>query len=200
LKPDGTVLAWDSTGSYVEVPPGWTNIVSISGGWGELLGLKADGTVVGWPGGLYSDPFALTNLANVVAISASSGNDNHISLALKADGTVVGWGFNFYGGPLVPPGLSNVVAVAGSANVNLALVGDGPPVVRASLLSPGWNAEGFSVSVPTQCGRVYRLEHKSSLADANWVALPLVAGNGGVRQLTDPTATGAQRFYRVRRW
>jgi len=30
--------------------------------------------------------------------------------------------------------------------------------------------------------------------------LPLVAGTGGVHALADPAATGAQRYYRVRRW
>jgi hypothetical protein len=30
--------------------------------------------------------------------------------------------------------------------------------------------------------------------------LPLVAGSGGTLTLTDPTATNAQRFYRVRQW
>ena len=62
------------------------------------------------------------------------------------------------------------------------------------------SADGFRVSLPTQSGRVYRLEYKHSLADADWTALPLVAGTGHERTLTDPTATGAQRFYRVRRW
>jgi hypothetical protein len=90
--------------------------------------------------------------------------------------------------------------IASGTDFSLALVGDAPPVVRVPLVSPSWNAGVFSVSVPTQSGRVYRLEYKSSLADANWIALPLVAGNGGARQLTDSTATGAQRFYRVRRW
>lgn len=93
-----------------------------------------------------------------------------------------------------------VVAIAGGEASSLALVGDAPPVVRASLVSPSWKAGGFSVSVPTQGGRVYRLEYRNSLANANWIALPLAAGNGGTRQLTDPRASGAQRFYRVRRW
>ena len=54
----------------------------------------------------------------------------------------------------------------------------------------------------TESGRVYRLEYKNSLADPNWTALPLVAGNGRMLQLTDPTATTNMRarFYRVRRW
>ena len=58
----------------------------------------------------------------------------------------------------------------------------------------------FSVSQPTQSGRVYALEFKESLADSSWMALPLVAGNGGLLRLTDSSATSAQRFYRVRQW
>jgi len=37
-------------------------------------------------------------------------------------------------------------------------------------------------------------------AHAAWTPLPLVAGTGGVHALTDPIATGAQRYYRVRQW
>jgi hypothetical protein len=44
------------------------------------------------------------------------------------------------------------------------------------------------------------LEYKNSFSDAYWTALPLVAGNGGVRMLTDTSATTSQRFYRVRQW
>lgn len=58
----------------------------------------------------------------------------------------------------------------------------------------------FSFSLPTQNGKVYAMEYKNSLADNNWTALPLIAGTGGVLTLTDPTATGAQRYYRVRQW
>ena len=56
------------------------------------------------------------------------------------------------------------------------------------------------VSVPTRSGRVYRLEYKNALDEAGWTGLPLVAGNGGIRVLSDPTATAAQRLYRVRHW
>lgn len=68
------------------------------------------------------------------------------------------------------------------------------------LSNPVVQSNVFSVSLPTRSGRVYALEFKTSLADSNWNALPLVAGNGGIRNLTDPFATGAQRFYRVRQW
>jgi hypothetical protein len=62
-------------------------------------------------------------------------------------------------------------------------------------------AEGFTVSVPTQGGHVFRLEYKDSLADTDWTALPLVAGTGREQALIDPTASrSSHRFYRVRRW
>ena len=60
--------------------------------------------------------------------------------------------------------------------------------------------DGFSLAVPSQSGRVFRLEYKNSLADPDWTALPLVAGTGTNLVLTDASEMNAQRFYRVRRW
>jgi hypothetical protein len=100
----------------------------------------------------------------------------------------------------VPSGLSNVVAIGAGYDYSLALLGDSPPVLKMPLTDPTWSADGFTLSLPTQSGRVYALEYTDSLADVAWTPLPLVAGTGGERTLTDPTATGAQRFYRVRRW
>lgn len=137
-----------------------------------------------------------SDLTNVVAIA---GGNNH-SLTLKADGTVVAWGDNNSGQTNVPSGLSNVIAIAGGRDLSLAVVGNGPLVSHVPLVIPRLGTNGFTVSVPTRSGRVYRLEYKTSLTDGAWTALPLVAGNGGVRTLTDPTANGAQRFYRVRQW
>jgi len=58
----------------------------------------------------------------------------------------------------------------------------------------------FSLSVQTTFGRNYALDYKNSLAQSDWTELPAVTGNGDVTTLTDPDATGAQRFYRVRQW
>jgi hypothetical protein len=80
------------------------------------------------------------------------------------------------------------------------LIGNGPPVVNGLPVNPVWANNGFSVSLVSQNNRVYRLEHKDNLSDSNWMAHPLVAGTGGTLTFTDPTATGMQRFYRVRRW
>ncbi len=223
LKADGKVVGWGGGGAVV--PNGISNVVAIAAGRGNSLVLKADGTVTGWGVGNLSGLPGLSNivaigggdnccylswealqadgriiagsvsggtggtaLSNVVAISLSRGTDGNVSQRLMKDGTVAASGYNFgeCGGiPLVPPGLSNVVAVASGDYVYLALIGNGPPALGPPLLSFGKDTNGFT-------------DH--TLQDTNWIGLPLVAGNGGIRVLTDPTAIGAQRFYRVRQW
>ena len=202
LRADGTVVAWGDNPWYAgitNVPPDLSSVVAVATGQRHSLALRADGTVVAW--GSEEEAQAIdvpVGLTNVVAVAAGPRH----SLALRADGTVVAWGGSPSGWQTadVSSGLTNVLAVAAGHRYSLALIGDGPPVIKASLSHPTWNAEGLSVSLPTQSGRVYALEYKDSLADAAWTPLPLVAGTGHERTLTDPTPTGAQRFYRVRRW
>jgi len=193
LKADGTVTTWSSGPA---VPTNLASVVAIAAGAGHDLALLSDGTVVGWGQNNYGQASVPAGLTSVVAISAG---DFH-SLALLANGTVVGWGQNTLGQTNVPTGLTNVIAISAGDYHNLALVGDGPPILHAAISNPTLSENGFGVSVPTQSGRVYALEFKNSLADANWTALPLVAGNGDDLVLTDSSATNSQRYYRVRQW
>ncbi len=201
LRADGTVVAWGFNDyGQTDVPAGLTNAMAVAAGAVHNLALRGDGTLVAWGGEHFSVDLTNvpTGLTNVVAIAAGWMH----SLALRADGTVVAWGqYGFLPWPArVPDGLTNVVAVAGGADHTLALLGATPPVVQRSLSHPAVSANGFTVSLPTQSGRVYALEYKTSLAEATWAPLSLVAGTGHERTLTDPTPTGARRFYRVRRW
>ncbi|MBI4661077.1 MAG: hypothetical protein HY735_19785, partial [Verrucomicrobia bacterium] len=189
---DGTLAKWSAG---VTAPNGLSNVVSAAcyGNFG--LALRADGTVVGWGGVV---PKGLSNIVSVAACE-------NYGLAVRADCTVAAWN-SYNGDPRsvfptnVPAGLVDVIAVSGAAGYSLALSGDGLPVVQVPLINPTLSADGFSVSLPTQSGRVFALEYKNSLTDAAWTPLPLVAGTGYERTLTDPTVAGAQRFYRVRRW
>jgi hypothetical protein len=193
LRTDGIVIAWDYLGHIqTNVPDGLTNAVAISAGLYHNVVLRADGTVVAWGYNGDGETNVPAGLSNVVAIAAGDTD----SMALKSDGTIVMWG-------AAPGGLGNlsdVTAISAGGGFCLALVGDSPPVLHAPLSDPLYDTNGFSVSVPSQSGRVYRLEYVTSLADSNWTALPLVAGNGGKLILTDSTATNGQRFYRVRQW
>jgi len=196
LSGDGTVAAWGNN-SYgqANVPSGLTNMVAIAGGRCHSLALRSDGTVIGW--GMTRIPEQITG---VVAIAA--GTD--ISLALRADGTLYSWYigeyFVFPGSP--PTGLTNVMAISakGGPGDGRALIGDGRPLLSTPLTDALHGNATFSVTLQSQSGRVYALEFKDSLTDNSWTALPLVAGNGGLLELSDSSATGAQRFYRVRRW
>jgi hypothetical protein len=116
--------------------------------------------VVAWGAGAFSAStpnfgqcMVPSDLTNAIAIAAGCFH----SLALKADGTVVAWlGNNSedYGQSTVPAGLSNVVAIAAGGYHTLALVGEGPPVLRAPMATPTAGTGGFSVSLPSQSGRV----------------------------------------------
>ena len=199
LKSDGAVVAWGyNSNGQTNVPSGLTNAVAIATGDTRCLALKSDGTVVGWGAGAgsYNLITSPANLSNVVAITCGFQHN----VALKSDGTVVAWGRYQLGETNVPSGLTNVNAVSAGDSHTVALVGNGPPVIGATMSNAVISTNCFNVSVPTQCGRVYRLEYKASLSDADWTALPLVAGNGANLVLTDATALGSQRFYRVRRW
>jgi hypothetical protein len=93
---------------------------------------------------------------------------------------VVGWGDD----NIVPVGLSNVFALSARDLSRLALIGSGPTATVVRISDYKWTTGGFSLSVPSQSGRVYALEYKSSLGDA-WTALPLVPGTGTILTLSD---------------
>ena len=201
LRSDGKVIAWGNNGSgQTNVPAGLSNVVAIAAGYTHSLALKADGTVAAW--GAYNlgrssvSVTVPTGLSNVMAVAGGVAR----SVALRMDGSVVVWGYNFNGQTNVPPGLSNVTILASGWHHNLALVGSGPPV--RNVLATDLSREGsvFSLRIPTLRARVYSLEYKNTLEEPNWRLLPLVAGNGEVKALTDTGATADLRFYRARAW
>jgi alpha-tubulin suppressor-like RCC1 family protein len=198
LRPDGTVAAWgDNSAHQCNVPADLTNAVSVIGGSGYGMALRADGTIVAWGD---AAPAAVSNLTDVVAISGGGS----IGLALKKDGTVAAWGTYWNGSanvPMtVPDGLTNVVAISAGPSHALALVGDAPPLTQAAASNAKWSTNCLSLSVPTENGRVYRLEYKNSMSDTNWQALPMAPGVGAMKALRDVTATNSTRIYRVKRW
>ena len=197
LKANGTVTAWgDDINNDTNVPPGLSNVIAIAAGYYHALALKSDGTVAAWGWNAYGQTNVPPGLSNVVAIAAGYGH----SLALKADGTVVAWGWNNYGQTNVPPTLTNVIAIAAGQYQSMALIGNGPPIVHVPLSNPASTTNGFTLTFPSQSGRVYILQYINSLSGTNWISQPLVPGNGGPLILTDPSETNQQRFYRVQTW
>jgi hypothetical protein len=193
LDVNGNVTGW----GRVTVPEGLGNVIAIAGGGLHSLALRADGTVFSFGG----RSGIVDGLCNVVAVAAGSSH----SLALRADGTVAAWVDAAHGGgpvflDTVPEGLVNVVAIAAGSYHDLALVANGPPKSGVPIIRPSWVDSQFSLSLSTQSGRVFAMEYKESLVESDWKQLSLHAGNGGALTLTDATAGGVQRYYRVRRW
>jgi len=194
LLADGTVSAWGNRSPGV--PNGLSNVVAIAAGVTHGVALLANGTVAAWGDNFYGQATVPAGLSNVCAIAAGDG----YSVGLLTNGTVVTWGYESSGPLSVPERLTNVVAIAAGAAHCQALVGSGPPTLRASISQPTLSASGFSGTVPSECGRVYALQYSTDLGNASWTSLPLVAGTGRNLVLTDPTASNTPRFYRVRRW
>jgi hypothetical protein len=130
-------------------------------------------------------------------VVAVAGGGAH-SLALEADGTVTAWGADWNGQCDVPPALVPASAIAAGEYHTVVLFADSLPTPR--LLNPTRKGNRFSAQVQTLSPKHYALEFKNSLAAANWTAVSTNAGNGALRVLADPAATGAQRFYRMRQW
>ena len=113
--------AWRGTNPILmqNVPPGWGEVVAISAGYSNVLGLKRDGTVLAWSH--YSGKLTLpASWSEVVQVE---GGYTH-SLALKRDGTVMGWGSN----ATPPKDLTGVVSIAAGAYSSVALKSDGTVV------------------------------------------------------------------------
>jgi alpha-tubulin suppressor-like RCC1 family protein len=199
LTSEGKVIAW-GLNSYgqTNVPANLSNVVAVAAGSLISAALKSDGNAVVWgttTGNPHTIPAAATNL---VMIDAGVS----IVTALRDDGAVLVWGGVTTPSPInLPTGLANVTAISAGEYFDLALVEEEQNQPAITFSQPTYSSKGFEVTVPTRSGRVYRLEHKNSLSDASWIALPLVAGTGNARLLTDPSATNVQqRFYRVRQW
>lgn len=179
LREDGTMTSW---GAYYRVSSSISNVVQIASCPTRGLGRTADGAFVGWGTAPESVPDAATN---EVAVACSRSH----FLYLLPDGTVFSW-----------PAISNVLAIAVADGYSVAMLGNRPPPLNTTIVNPHRGADGFSLYVEGESGRVYRLEYKKSLSDPDWASLPLVAGRAGLLKLTDATPAGEQRFYRVRRW
>jgi hypothetical protein len=125
------------------------------------------------------------------AVTAPSGG---YTVPVSADGS---YPIMFSGG--------SVVTAQGSAPIAnlLNTKVDYLAKVLASVVGITRSGANIAVSFNAVAGRMYRLERKLEMTDANWQGIAgvsdLTAGSSGVAQLTDPNAINlGQAFYRVR--
>jgi hypothetical protein len=84
-----------------------------------------------------------------------------------------------------------LVPIYGATGVALGVANDA--VISSSSLV----GNTCSFSIPTTAGLANLVEFTDSLSPANWRTFTNVVGDGSPAFITDPSATSAQRFYRV---
>ena len=93
--------------------------IEIAAGETHSLALLSDGTVMNWGNNILI-PALVSNLNNVIAISAGGSNN---SLALLNDGTIMSWTVG--NTPTLINGITNAIDIASGSNFSLALLSDG---------------------------------------------------------------------------
>lgn len=125
LRADGSVVAWgDDSFGKTKVPLAATNIVAIAAGGDHCLALQQGGKVIAWGRNDYAQATVPPNLQ----ASAIAGGALH-SVALRTDGTLVAWGDNTYNQIGATPADNGYANVTAGDNHNLAIKGDGSPLI-----------------------------------------------------------------------
>jgi len=121
VRADGTVTNLEGSPG---LPQGVSNIIAVATGPSGSLGLKADGTVMGW--GIFP-PTPFPASSNIVEIAAGQ----YYFLALTADGRLLTGGAVGYTPPLFPCVLTNVFRLWADviSEFSIVLVGNGAPFV-----------------------------------------------------------------------
>lgn len=141
-----SVHAWGANDlGQSSVPAGLVGVTALSAGFGNVVALKQDGTVVAWGRNDFGQSTVPAGLRNVVAISAGRWH----TLALKADGTLAAWGLNDHGQSTVT-GIGGIIAIAAGDAESFAVRSDG------SVLA--WGANFFGqLNVPASAQNVVQI-------------------------------------------
>lgn len=185
----GSVVGWGKSLKNVGFPA-LANAAEIAAVVGNLLVLKADGTVTSWGTANRTIP---QGLGGIVAIA---NGDQH-SIALKSDGTVVTWANDETTvSHAPPPGLSDVIAICASGSRSVALKANGTVAIWGSSVggSPITLPEVPTGVVAIAAGADHYMFLKEDGSVAVWGSSP----NGKVLQvppLSDVTAISSFWHY-----
>ncbi len=177
----GVILGWGDQVVGVDLSRGF---VAVAGGAYHSLGLKADGSIVGWGDNEYGQTSTPAPNTGFIAVAAGASH----SLGLKADGSIVAWGCgdpDNYGQCNVPTPNSGFIAVAAGAFHSLGLKADGS-IVAWGCGDPNTNYGQCNVPAPNSGfvavagGGSHSLGLKSDGSIVGW-------GFGGYGQTNVPT-------------
>jgi alpha-tubulin suppressor-like RCC1 family protein len=199
LRADGTLVAWgNNANGQLLIPADLLSATTISAGGGSSLAFLND----------RSPAFTVQPWNRTVA---SGTNVTLCALAVGQTSIRYQW---YWNGQALPGATSNFLAFpstlpAQSGAYQLVAMNDFGAVTSAvatltvtvppvRLSAVGAAANGFRFSFTSLPAVLYIAEFKDTLSLATWTELERRFGVGGLEVVTDPSALGAARFYRVR--
>jgi hypothetical protein len=154
-----------------------TNLIAIAGGDFHSLGIRSDGSLLGWGSDFYGQ---ISVPADKQFIEVAAGQD--FSLALRGDGTVLAWGRNELGQTNVPPAATNIVSIAAGRGHAMALRQDGRIFVWGDTnAGRGSVPSELTFASAIECGNQHNLALRG-MGEVRFVRQPLTQTVAGGRQ------------------
>jgi alpha-tubulin suppressor-like RCC1 family protein len=200
LRADGTLVAWGNNNyaGQLMVPPDLVSATAISAGGGSTLAYLNDRSPV-----FTVQPWSRTVASGTnVTLRALTVGQPSMRYQWYANGQALAGATNntlsFTSTHPAQSGAYQLVAIndLGAATSAVATLTVTVPGVRLTPL--GLAANGFRFSFTSLPAVLYIVEFKNDLALGTWTELERRFGIGGLEIVTDVSAGGAARFYRVR--
>lgn len=204
LRKDGTVTGWGRTNfGTLSIPDMATNVLALAAGGRHNLALV-------------SDPFAPPippRIARPPLGRALKTGDNVVFNALGIGGLPLHFQWMRNGEPLAArtnqwlaltsahpseAGDYQLVVVNDFGSATSAVATVTVSIPQPMLVAPGMVTNGFRFTFASVTGLIYVVEFKDSLSASVWAELERRFGVGGLEIVTDTSANGLMRFYRVR--
>ncbi len=198
-RADGTLVAWgNNSGGQLLIPPDLVSATAISAGGGSTLAYLNDRspaiTVQPWDRRVASG----TDVTfRVLAVGQPPMRYQWYANGQALPGATTNT-LTFTNTHPAHSGAYQLVAMndLGAVTSAVAMLSVTVPAVRLTPL--GLAANGFQFSFTGLPAVLYIVEYQNTLAPGTWTELERRFGIGGLEIVTDTTASGAARFYRVR--
>lgn len=142
----------ESTISPTELIKKQNRIIDITAGFGHIVGIRQDGSVIAWGNNDSGQCDVPEGLSNVISVCAGF----YHTAALKNDGTVVAWGLNYTGSPDrgycgqsdIPKGVKDIKMISAGRCHTAMLKNNGEIFVLGKYLSGFEGNESYVDDIP----------------------------------------------------
>jgi hypothetical protein len=197
-------MAWGSTNFGNTLPPPFpSNLVAIAAGTSHSLALVRDPFAPPIPPRIARPPLSRTVFAgqdavfNALALGGLPLSSQWLRNGVPLPSQTNQW-LAFANLRLNDAGDYQLVVTNDFGSVTSAVAVVTVSIPQPTLQSVGMDATGFRFSFQSVAGVHYVSEYRGLLESGNWMELERRTGSGNVETVTDSSAGGAMRFYRVR--